>query len=215
MKFATRRGIRESRPSDPEHTARIRPHSTATGTPLPLSDQDPTVTKHSPTLTAPAIGSDPIYGSDHTPKGYDSDLISHVRSQSNGRELFSTHPTQPTTAPPLPRRRSRRRRGIATLVASNTNPKRAKRGTCPGEHSKGLLTTNRASRSVVHGGGRPDGGVTCSASYSKLTRTRLTHMKPQSRSARPGKTPRPPIEVTAGVRPWIQAGGPAASRDRR
>jgi hypothetical protein len=57
------------------------------------------------------------------PKGYNSDLISHVRSQSNGREPFSTHPTQPTTAPPLPRRRSRQRRGIATLVAPNTNPK--------------------------------------------------------------------------------------------
>jgi hypothetical protein len=135
-------------------------------------------------------------------------LILTVHPRINGHQPLFLLPTTRTAAPPpLPRRRSRRRRGIATLVASNTNPKRAKRGTCPGEHRKGLLTTNRASRSVVHGGGRPDGGVTCSASYSKLTRTRLTQMKPQSRSAGPDKTPRPPIEVTAGVRPWIQAGG--------
>jgi hypothetical protein len=90
-------------------------------------------------------------------KGYDSDLISHVRSQSNGREPFSSYPTQPTTAPPWSRRRSCQRRGIATHVAPNTNPKRATRGIGHGEHRKGMLTTNRASRSVDLGGGRLHG----------------------------------------------------------
>jgi hypothetical protein len=103
-----------------------------------------------------------------SPKGYDPDLISLVHSRSNDREPFSSHLTQPTMASPWSRRRSRWRRGIATLVAPNTNPKRATRGTCHGEHRKGMLTTNRASRSVDLGGGRLHGNGRAPMSNSAL-----------------------------------------------
>jgi hypothetical protein len=103
-----------------------------------------------------------------SPKGYDPDLISLVHSRSNGREPFSSHPAQPTMAPPWSRRRPRRRRGIATLVAPDTNPKHAKQGTGHGEHMKGMLTTNLASRSVDLGGGRLHGNGRAPMSNSAL-----------------------------------------------
>jgi hypothetical protein len=118
-------------------------------------------------------------------KGVPPHLITAVRPRSNDPETSSP------TENPERRRSPGRGGGLAggwhchTCRAPNTNPMPATRGTGHGEHMKGMLTANRASKSVDHGGGRHCGGSSTSARNCRCTGHNSTMQSPSMWSRTP------------------------------